>query len=82
MAAKAIENGWSGIVINGCLRDSMDLARLNIGILALGTCPVRPPQTGAGDMGIAVTFASVTFRPGEYLYADPDGVVTSPFLFE
>ena len=82
MATRAIENGWSGIVINGCLRDSEALADLNIGILALGTCPMRPPQAGAGDKNIPVTFAGVTFKPGEFLYADHDGFVTSPVLFD
>ena len=82
MAARAIDNGWSGIVINGCVRDAKDLADLNIGILALGTCPLRPPQAGMGDKDVAVTFASVTFRPGEYLYADLDGIVTSPDFYE
>ena len=81
LTAMALENGWSGAVINGCVRDSAELSELEFGVLALGTCPVRPAQTGAGEDGITVTFAGVTFRAGDYLYADKDGVVVSSILY-
>ncbi len=81
LAAMAIENGWAGAVINGCIRDSSELVDLEIAILALGTCPIRPAQMGAGEADVEVTFSGIVFRPGEYLYADQDGVVTSPNLY-
>ncbi|MGI9317573.1 MAG: ribonuclease E activity regulator RraA [bacterium] len=82
LAAMAIENGWSGIVINGFVRDSATLAELMIGVIALGTCPVRPAQAGGGEEDIEVSFAGIVFRPGEYLYADQDGLVTSPTFYK
>jgi regulator of ribonuclease activity A len=81
LAAMAHENAWAGAIVNGCVRDSAALSEIEFGVLALNTCPVRPAQTGAGETGIPVTFAGTTFRPGDYLYADEDGVVTSPTLY-
>lgn len=71
----ALQNGWSGIVISGCIRDSAAIAGLNIGVKALGTNPRRSAKLGAGEREIPVTFAGVTFTPGEYLYADEDGIL-------
>ena len=77
MAAMAQGNGWNGLVFNGCVRDADQLAALEIGILALGSCPVRPAQTGAGDRGIDLEFCNVRFAPGHFLYADGDGLIVS-----
>lgn len=81
LTAMAIENGWAGAIVNGCVRDVAELSELEFGVLALGACPIRPAQVGAGEEGVPVTFAGATFRPGEYLYADKDGVVTGPTLY-
>ena len=78
MAAKAMENGWAGLVYNGCIRDAAELASLDIGVLALGACPVRPAQDGKGERDIEVSFLGVRFRPGDRLYADADGLVVLP----
>jgi len=77
LAGIAQKNGWSGIVINGCVRDTETLRRINVGILALGTSPIRSAKRAEGMTGIPVTFAGITFCTGDYLYADPDGVVVS-----
>lgn len=77
MAAKARDNGWSGLVYNGCIRDADEIARLDIGILALGPCPVKPGWTGEGDRHIELRFNGVRFTPGHFLYADGDGVIVS-----
>lgn len=77
MAGLAHANGWAGLVFNGCIRDADEVADLDIGILALGTCPVRPAQTGAGLRDIAVQFNGVRFTTGSYLYADGDGMIIS-----
>jgi len=75
VAGRAAANGWAGLVINGAVRDSEALARLPIGILALGTCPRPSAKQGAGASGEPVTFGGVTFTPGASLTADADGVV-------
>lgn len=78
LGALAVRNGWAGIVVHGCIRDSADLASIAIGIRALATHPMRSEKRGHGTSGEPVTFAGVTFRPGERLYADADGIVVLP----
>ena len=77
LAVLARKNGWAGIVVNGCIRDSVEIGNMDIGIKALNTNPRKSVKKGAGDRDIAVTFAGVTFRPGEFVYADEDGVLVS-----
>jgi len=77
LAGLAVENGWQGIVVNGCIRDAAAIGALKIGIRALNTHPLKSGKRGAGQENLPVTFAGVTFRPGEYLYADDDGLVVS-----
>ena len=77
LAILAHKNGWEGVVVYGCLRDSVDINGIDIGVRALNTHPQKSIKKGAGDRDIAVTFGGVTFNPGEYLYADDDGVLVS-----
>jgi len=77
MAKLAHQQNWSGIVINGCIRDAAIVRTIAIGVRALGTCPKRPAITGAGEKNISVQFSGVTFEPGSYLYADADGIIIS-----
>jgi regulator of ribonuclease activity A len=78
VAALAIANGWSGVVINGPVRDTARLAEMQLGIAAVGTCPVRPARTGAGTLGEPVAFGGLTVTPGDLVVADGDGVVVLP----
>lgn len=71
----AVDSGWAGIVIFGCIRDSEEIGEMPIGVLALATNPRKSVKKGVGEIGKVMTFAGVTFRPGEWLYADRDGVV-------
>ena len=75
LADKAVSNGWGGLVINGCIRDSADIARMDIGIRALGTHPLKSVKKGIGEANVPVSFSSVLFKPGNYLYADEDGII-------
>ena len=77
LAKLAIDNGWEGIIIYGCIRDSADIDTMDIGVKALNTVPVKSKKNGVGETNITVTFASVTFKPGEFVYADEDGVLVS-----
>jgi len=71
------DNGWAGILINGAVRDVEGLRRMPIGVRALGICPVRPLKTGAGEQDVVVTFGGVSFSPGDWLYADENGIIIS-----
>jgi regulator of ribonuclease activity A len=77
LAILAQNNGWEGVVVYGCIRDSGDINGLNIGVRALNTHPQKSIKKNVGDRDIAVTFGGVTFNPGEWLYADEDGVLVS-----
>lgn len=77
LAAKAAENGWAGIVIYGCIRDVDEIANTDLGVQALRTIPIKSNRQGRGDLNVSVTFGGVTFHPGEYLYADNNGVIVS-----
>ena len=77
LAAMARDNGWSGIVVYGCVRDSGEIRELDIGVKALNVHPRRSEKRGEGERDVAVTFAGVTIRAGEWLCADEDGGVVA-----
>ena len=77
IAASAADNGWSGFVIGGAVRDVDALAATAVGIKALGACPLRTDKRGEGQRDIAVTLGGVTIAPGDYIYADNNGVICS-----
>lgn len=68
-------NGWSGIIVNGAVRDSKLLAGIDIGIKALGTNPRKSTKTGAGERDVPVELGGLTFNPGDLAYSDDDGIV-------
>ena len=75
IAELARTNGWSGLVVNGAVRDASTLATLNIGIKALGTNPRKSAKAGAGERDCVVSFGGVDFVPGELAFSDDDGIV-------
>jgi regulator of ribonuclease activity A len=77
LAWMAQANGWSGLVINGSIRDSAELRDMAIGICALGSVPRRSNKEGRGECGIPVAFAGVVFSPGGFIYADEDGLLVA-----
>jgi regulator of ribonuclease activity A len=77
LAQMAVDNGWSGLVINGCIRDSAVIGNLPIGVKAINTHPIKSAKTHPGERGCTVAFADIEFVPGMYVYADEDGVLIS-----
>lgn len=77
LAAKAVSNDWQGIIINGCLRDVDDIDTMEIGVRTLGCHPLKTDKRGEGQRDIAVQFAGIDWRPGDYVYADNNGIVVS-----
>lgn len=75
VAGLARENGWAGLILNGCVRDSAALRELAIGIKALGTHPKASGKAGDGEIDVPVTFGDVTFTPGARVASDDDGIV-------
>ncbi len=77
LAAMAVKNGWSGLVIFGCIRDSVAIAGMALGVKAIGTCPRKTEKLGQGLRDVPLRIGGVDVCPGEWLYADEDGVVVS-----
>ncbi|MEZ5524267.1 MAG: ribonuclease E activity regulator RraA [Pseudomonadales bacterium] len=78
IAENAVKNGWEGVVIYGCIRDVDVIMSLDLGVQAINTIPMKTEKRGEGQLNIPVTFGGVTFTPGEYVYADNNGVIISP----
>ncbi|MCG7598697.1 ribonuclease E activity regulator RraA [Halomonas sp. McH1-25] len=77
LAEKAADNGWSGVIVYGCVRDVDVLAETELGVQALGAHPRRSEKRGEGQRDIAVTFAGVTLHPGQWVYADNNGILVA-----
>ncbi|MEG3592436.1 MAG: ribonuclease E activity regulator RraA [Pseudomonadota bacterium] len=78
LAELACKNHWEGIVVNGCIRDAAEILQINIGVKAITTHPLKSIKRGVGEKNISVDFAGISFAPGDYLYADIDGVIVTP----
>jgi regulator of ribonuclease activity A len=77
LAEQAVANGWAGVVMYGCVRDVDILAALPIGVQALGSHPRKSEKRGEGQRDIDLTFAGVTLQPGQWLYADNNGIIVA-----
>jgi regulator of ribonuclease activity A len=78
LAQLGVDNGWHGLIVYGCIRDSEEMRAMPIGVKALAAHPRRSEKglhTGHRDR--AVTFAGVTFKSGQWLYADADGILVA-----
>jgi len=78
IAGLGVKNGWAGLIVWGVVRDTAALSKLDIGIKALGSNPWKSSKNGTGQVDVPVSFGSVTFNPGDWLYSDEDGVLVSP----
>ncbi|MDD3353944.1 ribonuclease E activity regulator RraA [Zoogloea sp.] len=77
LAQLGVKNGWAGVIMYGCIRDSGPIADMDLGVFALATHPMKSIKKGSGDQDIPVTFGGVTFTPGQWVYADEDGVIVA-----
>lgn len=75
IAASAVANGWSGLIVHGAIRDRTALAGLDLGVKALGANPRKSAKDGVGEVDVPVTIAGVVFAPGRHVWADADGVL-------
>jgi regulator of ribonuclease activity A len=75
IAQSAVDNGWEGVVIYGCIRDRVALRELSLGIKALAAIPRKSERTGEGQIQVPIEIAGIACRPGDRLVADEDGVI-------
>lgn len=77
IAQTAADNGWSGLVIHGAVRDIEILRTIDLGVQALASIPLKTEKLGVGDVGVDVTFGGLTIAAGDWVYADANGVVVA-----
>ena len=77
IAESAVKNHWNGVVIYGCVRDVDAIAELDLGVHALAAIPRKSNRQGVGEVDVNISFGGVTFKAGDYLYADNNGIVVS-----
>ena len=77
LGAMAVQNGWQGVLINGCVRDVEILKGMDIGVRALNCHPLKSNKRNEGQLNVTIGFAGASFEPGQYLYADENGVVVA-----
>ncbi|NYZ16273.1 ribonuclease E activity regulator RraA [Azospirillum sp. RWY-5-1] len=75
IAKSAVDNGWEGVVIHGCVRDAAVLATLDLGIKALAATPRKTVRRGEGQTGLSISLAGIRVAPGDLVFADADGVL-------
>jgi len=77
LAAKAAENGWAGLIINGCIRDVDEIAATHLGVKAINVHPMKTEKRGLGDLNVPVQMAGQVILPGDWIYADNNGVIVA-----
>ncbi len=77
LALLAQDNGWAGIVVDGCVRDTIEIDSCDIGVRALAATPQRSAKKGAGERNVRIGIAGVPVNPGDWLYADADGMLVA-----
>lgn len=77
IAANAVKNGWSGFLVFGCVRDVDALAALPLGVQALASHPMKTEKRGLGEVDVPVAFAGLSLAPGDWIYADANGVIAA-----
>lgn len=77
LAVLAAENGWAGVIINGCARDADEIDAEDTGVKALQLHPKKSNKDDGGVLDVPVRFGGQTINPGDWVYADRDGVVIS-----
>jgi len=77
IAASAVAQGWAGVILYGCVRDTDELAGMPLGVKALAANPRKSQRRGEGQRDLPVTFAGVCFAPGDWVYADGDGILVA-----
>jgi regulator of ribonuclease activity A len=77
IAASARDQGWAGVIIHGACRDVEVLAGIELGLIALGSVPIKSVRRGEGERGVPISFGGVRFAPGDHVYADANGIIVA-----
>ena len=82
LAQQALDNNWSGIVVNGMVRDVEILRSIPLAIYARGSCPKKSNKNNAGNINVDVCIDGVDIKPSFWAYGDENGILISPAKLE
>lgn len=77
IAKSAVDKGWAGVVVYGCVRDVDEMAKMSLGVQALGSIPRKSNRQGVGEVGVTLQFGGMTIEQGQFIYADNNGIIVS-----
>lgn len=77
VALQAVTNGWNGVIVLGAIRDCRRISQMDLGVLAMGRCPLRTTKEDLGHVGQPLIFFGTGIQPNEYLYVDDTGILVS-----
>ena len=77
LALLAQDNGWAGIVVDGCVRDTDEINACDVGVRALAAHPKKSTKNGVGERNVRVFVSGIAVNPGDWIYADADGVLVA-----
>ena len=80
VALLAVNNQWEGVIVYGAIRDVGEIRTMPLGVKALGTSPFKTEKRGAGEQQVSITVNTQVIPPGDYIYADLNGVLISKEL--
>lgn len=78
MTTVAQDRGVGGLVIDGCVRDGLDLKKRGFPAFATGLCMKGTVKETLGSVNETICCGGVTVRPGDLVLGDDDGVVVIP----
>ncbi len=78
MALACQLRGLAGLVLDGAVRDSAEIARLGFPVFARGLHIRGTTKTDPGALDVPVRICSETIGPGDLVLADADAVVVLP----
>ena len=67
--------GIAGVVIDGAVRDTLEIEEMGFPVFAAGYNPNGPTKNVAGRIGHPVSVGGVTVHAGDLVIGDADGVV-------
>jgi regulator of RNase E activity RraA len=79
LSTAARAHGAEGAVLDALTRDAAKILEMDFPVWTTGFCPLDSKgRLDATDHGRPLTIGEVTVHPGDYIFADIDGVVVIP----
>jgi len=78
MTSMAVRKKLGGLVIDGSVRDSLDVIACGLPVFSRGVCPLGGSKDGAGQVNLPISCGGVAVNPGDVVVGDADGVIVIP----